>query len=195
MAKTVTVFCGSSGGPPAYQDVARELAKELGKNGLELCYGGGHVGLMGILADTALSCGVKVTGIIPKHLFDREIGHTSLTELLIVGSMHERKFKMAERGDIFIALPGGFGTLDEFFEIITWAQIGLHTKPCGILNFDGFFDDLIKWMDNATSKGYVKQQHRDMLIISDNPQELLTLTLQYENKVAPKWSDNARIES
>jgi uncharacterized protein (TIGR00730 family) len=196
MAKKVTVFCGSySGQGQTYENLARTLAKEIANLGLELVYGGGHVGLMGILADAALAAGVRVTGVIPRHLYDREIAHRNLTELIVVESMHERKFKMAERGDIYVAMPGGFGTLEELFEMITWAQIGLHTKPCALLNAEGFYDGLIQWMDHATVYGFIDQPHRDMLIISSKPAELLEKALEYQHRVEPKWNSRAAVET
>lgn len=196
MAKKVTVFCGSSyGRGPAFENLTRQLAGEIARNNLELVYGGGQVGLMGILADTALSLGVRVTGVIPRQLYEKEIAHRKLSELVVVDSMHQRKFKMAELGDIFVALPGGFGTLDEMFEILTWAQLGLHSKACALLNFDGFYDGLIQWMDHATVSGFITAPHRDMLIVADNAETLMNRALAYEHKVSPKWSTAAAVES
>ena len=196
MPKSVTVFCGSSlGTSNVYKNTARELGEQIAKLGLRLVYGGAHVGLMGVMADTALSCGAEVIGVMPRQLYDREIGHTGLTELLIVGSMHERKFKMAELGDIYLAMPGGFGTLDEFFEIVTWSQIGLHTKACVLLNANGFYNDLITWIDHATAQGFIKREHRDMIIIGDDAEAVLRRAIDYEHRVQPKWSAEAAVES
>lgn len=191
-----TVFCGSSlGKVPAFEKAIVDLGRELARQQLELVYGGGHVGLMGVLADAALASGVRVTGVIPQHLFEREVGHSGLSELIIVKSMHERKFKMAELGDIFIAAPGGFGTLDEFFEVLTWSQLGLHGKACALLNVEGYFDALIAWMDNAARSSFVPQSHRDMLIIDSEPASLLTRALAYRHSIQPKWSEAAELES
>ncbi len=172
--KHVCVFCGShSGGPAVYAEAARHLGAMLAGRGLGLVYGAGHVGLMGVLADAVLAAGGRVVGVIPKELVDRELAHTGLSELLIVETMHQRKALMAERSDAFLALPGGYGTLDETFEILTWAQLGLHAKPVGLLNVAGFFDGLLAWLDHASREGFLKRKHRELLAVDDDAGQLL----------------------
>jgi uncharacterized protein (TIGR00730 family) len=156
-----------------YADAARRLGVLLADRGIGLVYGAGHVGLMGILADAVLSAGGCVVGVIPQGLVDRELAHTGLTELIVVDTMHQRKALMAERSDAFIALPGGYGTLDETFEILTWAQLGLHTKPIGVLNVAGFFDGLLSWLDHAVQEGFIKTRHRDLLVVDADAERLL----------------------
>ena len=159
------VFCGSNSGVnPAFAAAAADLARCLAGAGIGIVYGGGKVGLMGVLADAALAEGGEVIGVIPRMLVDREIAHRGLTELRVVGSMHERKALMADISDGFIAMPGGFGTLDEFCEILTWTQLGLQQKPIGILNVDGFFDRLLDAFDHAVAEQFVKPKHRDMIV-------------------------------
>lgn len=173
---SLAVFCGSSSGShPSHVQIARELGEQLGWHGITLVYGGGRVGLMGHLADGALSAGGKVVGVIPKSLFEKEIGHTGLSELIVTNTMHERKFIMADRASAFIGLPGGFGTLDELFEILTWAQLGIHTKPVGLLNINGFFDKLLNWLSQVVlSEGFIKQQHlQNLIVVSDSVKQLL----------------------
>jgi uncharacterized protein (TIGR00730 family) len=170
----VCVFCGSSSGNrPIYAEAAAELGHELARQGIELVYGGGHVGLMGSLADGALSARGRVIGVMPKSMIEREIGHAGITEMHIVGSMHERKARMAELADAFIALPGGYGTLDEFCEILTWAQLGIHAKPCGILNCGEYFQFLLQMFDHAVREGLLNRIYRDMILVDDNPRQLL----------------------
>src|SRR5580700_8136864 len=162
---SICVFCGSSSGRnPSYQDAARATGQALARAGLRLIYGGGRVGLMGTLADTVLSAGGHVTGIIPRALWEREIAHQGLTELRVVEDMHERKKFMAEMADGFIALPGGAGTLEEIFEQWTWSQLGIHTKPCGLLNVDGYFDPLRKMIEQMTTEGFLRPEHASMLV-------------------------------
>ena len=174
----VCVFCGSStGNRPQYADAAKRLGAAIARQGLELVYGAGHVGLMGILADAALAAGGRVVGVIPRSLVDRELAHTGLSELLVVESMHERKALMAERSQAFIALPGGYGTLDELFEILTWAQLGLHSKPVGLVNVADYFDPLLMWFDSAVEDGLLRAKHRAMLLIGDEPEEVLERVL------------------
>jgi uncharacterized protein (TIGR00730 family) len=171
--KNVCVFCGSRGGGPIYADAARSLGALLAGRGLALVYGAGHVGLMGVLADAVLAAGGRVVGVIPQGLVDRELAHTGLTELIVVDTMHQRKAVMAERSDAFLALPGGYGTLDETFEILTWAQLGLHAKPVGLLNVAGYFDGLLSWLDHALREGFVKPAHRELLAVDDDAGRLL----------------------
>jgi uncharacterized protein (TIGR00730 family) len=168
------VFCGSNpGAKPSYTAAAAQLARCLVANGIGIVYGGGHVGLMGALADAALDQGGEVIGVIPRFLVDREIAHRGITDLRIVDSMHERKALMADLVDAFIALPGGFGTLDEFCEILTWTQLGLITKPIGILNVDGYFDRLLDLFDHAVAERFVKPMHRDMIVTDDSVESLI----------------------
>jgi uncharacterized protein (TIGR00730 family) len=156
-----------------YSDAARQLGRLLAGRGLGLVYGGGHVGLMGILADAVLTAGGRVVGVIPQDLVDRELAHTGLSELIVVDTMHQRKAIMAERSDAFVALPGGYGTLDETFEILTWAQLGLHDKPVGLLNVSGFFDGLLAWIDRAVREDFVKPKNRELLTVDDDAERLL----------------------
>jgi uncharacterized protein (TIGR00730 family) len=168
------VFCGSSpGNRPSYAAAAASLARCLVANGIGIVYGGGKVGLMGALADAALAEGGEVIGVIPRALVEREIAHRGLSDLRIVGSMHERKALMADLSDAFIAMPGGYGTLDEFCEILTWTQLGLIAKPCGVLNVDGYFDRLLDLFDHAVAEQFVKPKHRDMIVTDDNAHALV----------------------
>ena len=172
--RSICVFCGSATGTrPEYADAARRLGDAIARRGLELVYGAGHIGLMGILADAALAAGGRVVGMIPRSLVDRELAHKGLSEIHVVESMHARKALMADRADAFLALPGGFGTLDELFEILTWAQIGIHAKPIGLINVAGYFDPLLAWIDGAVEGGLVREKHRAMLLVGDDAEELL----------------------
>ena len=169
----ITVFCASSAGfDPQYGDAARALGQFLVKQNITLVYGGGRVGLMGILADAVLAGGGQVIGVIPQFLLDLEVGHTGLTELLVVKSMHERKLRMAELGDGVIALPGGFGTLEELIEILTWSQLALHGKPVGILNTNGYYNLLRQFFDHMVGEGLLKPQNRDLAIFEDDIERL-----------------------
>ncbi|GAC1654077.1 MAG: TIGR00730 family Rossman fold protein [Vulcanimicrobiaceae bacterium] len=162
--RTICVFCGSKNGRnSAYAQAAAELGAQLAARGTGIVYGGGQVGLMGVLADSALAAGGRVVGVIPKALAKREIAHHGLTELHVVGSMHERKAIMAEMSDAFIALPGGYGTLDEFFEAVTWLQLGLHERPIGLLNVEGYFDPLIAMIDAAVREDFVSSRNRSLV--------------------------------
>ncbi len=186
--KSITVFCGSSfGSEDIYKEQAFLLGKTLAKNNIQLIYGGANVGLMGAVADGALQSGGKVVGVLPYFLQSKEIAHKQLTELILVETMHERKTKMNELCDGVIVLPGGYGTLEEFFEMITWAQLGLHQKPIGILNIDGFYDDLINLVQNMVEKGFLKQINRDMLLISNDIGNLLEKMKNYEAPTVGKW--------
>ncbi|MBR9970379.1 TIGR00730 family Rossman fold protein [Magnetospirillum sulfuroxidans] len=172
--RRVCVFCGSNPGiRPEYADAARGLAAALVARGLELVYGGGNVGLMGIVADAVMTAGGTVTGIIPEALMRMEAGHRDVSRLHVVGSMHERKAMMAEMSDAFIALPGGIGTLEEVFEVWTWGQLGLHAKPAGFLDVGGFYRHLHAFLDHMTAEGFLKQRHRDMVTLSSDPMVLL----------------------
>ncbi len=187
--RRVCVYCGSSTGKrPAYADAARELADVLVRHELELVYGGADKGIMGIIADTVLELGGKVHGVIPKMLTDKEIAHQGLTELHVVASMHERKTMMAALSDGFIAMPGGYGTLEEIIEIITWGQLRFHDKPCGLLNTDSYFDDLLAYLDHAYKEGFLRRENRDMLLVDRDPAGLIQ---QFERYTAPhveKWT-------
>ncbi|MFQ3593117.1 MAG: TIGR00730 family Rossman fold protein [Gemmataceae bacterium] len=172
--KSICVFCGSSNGlDPAYSDATRRVAIEMAARKLILVYGAGDVGLMGILADAMLAAGGLVIGFIPRALVDREVAHHGITELHVVETMHERKAHMADRASAFLALPGGFGTLDELFEILTWAQLGIHRKPIGLLNVRGFFNPLLSWIDHALQEGFLRAKHRDLLLVDDDPERLV----------------------
>ena len=174
MLRRICVFCGSSSGArPVYQQAAQTVGQLLCRRGIELVYGGGRVGLMGIVANACLNEGGRVIGVIPQALADKEVAHTGLTELRIVTSMHERKSLMADLSDAFMALPGGFGTWEEFFEVLTWAQLGIHRKACGVLNVGGYYDPLLQMADRALSEGFVREMHRDLLLSDADPEQLL----------------------
>jgi uncharacterized protein (TIGR00730 family) len=191
--KRICVYCGSSPGDrPVYAEQARELGRRLAARGLGLVYGGGHVGLMGTIADATLAAGGEVIGIIPQRLVDAELAHRGLTSLEIVDSMHARKARMAELSDAFIALPGGFGTLDELFEILTWAQLGLHGKPCGLVEVENYFAPLVAWADGAVAAGFVRPAHRDLLMIDTDQERLLERLAAHEPVAISKWVDLAR---
>lgn len=192
--KSITVFCGSSfGTDDIFKDHAFLLGQTLAQQHIQLIYGGADVGLMGAVADGTLSEGGKAIGVLPHFLQSKEIAHKNLTELIIVETMHERKTKMNDLCDGVIVLPGGYGTLEEFFEMITWAQLGLHTKPIGILNIDGFYDDLIRLVQTMVDKGFLKQVNRDMLLISANIEELLERMKNYEAPTVGKWISKGKI--
>jgi uncharacterized protein (TIGR00730 family) len=168
------VFCGSRGGnDPRFAQAAIEVGTLMAKRRIGLVYGGGRVGLMGLLADAARAEGGEVIGVIPQALADREVAHSGLTELRVVDSMHERKALMGELSDGFIALPGGFGTLEEFCEVITWSQLGIHRKPCGILNVAGYFDHLIAMFDHAVARGFISDDNRGIVLEATRPEEII----------------------
>ncbi len=172
--KRICVFCGSSvGTPPAYAAAARELGRTLTERGLGIVFGGGKVGLMGVLADAALEVGGEAIGVIPEALVAREIGHNGLTELHVVRSMHERKTLMADLADAFIALPGGYGTFEEFFEAVTWTQLGIHKKPCGLLNVEGYYDALLALLNRAVADGFVREANRSLVLDAPDVATLL----------------------
>jgi uncharacterized protein (TIGR00730 family) len=174
MLRNITVFCGSSAGlSPLHADKARRVGCWLAERGIGLVYGGGRVGLMGVLADACLRAGGRVVGVIPKALADKEVAHTGLTELHIVGSMHARKALMAERCDAFLALPGGYGTWDELFEALTWTQLGIQRKACGLLNVGGYYDALIAMVDRAVAEGFIRREHRGLLLADTDVAALL----------------------
>ena len=172
--KRICVFCGSSvGSRPQHAVAARELGRTLAERGLGIVFGGGKVGLMGVLADTALAAGGEAIGVIPEALVAREIGHNGLTKLHVVHSMHQRKTLMADLADAFIALPGGYGTFEEFFEAVTWTQLGIHTKPCGLLNVDGYYDALLALLDRAVRDGFIQKKNRRLVIDAPDVPTLL----------------------
>jgi uncharacterized protein (TIGR00730 family) len=186
------IFCGSSpGARPEYADATIELARLLTARGIGVVYGGASVGLMGLLADTALEAGGEVIGVIPDALERKEVAHRGLTDLRIVGSMHERKALMAELSEGFIALPGGSGTLEELFEVFTWAQLGLHRKPCALLNAAGYYDGLTAFLDQAVTERFMKAEHRAMLLCEDTPAAVLDALDRYEPPAVDKWIDRA----
>jgi hypothetical protein len=188
--KRICVFCGSSSGAsPVFAGAARDLGATLAKRGLGLVYGGGNIGLMGILADAVLAHGGEVIGVIPRAMVDRELAHRGVTELRIVRSMHERKALMAELADAFIALPGGYGTLEEFCEIITWSQLGLHRKPCGLLNVHGFYDPLLAQIERAVRDRFIRAEHRALIRVQEKPEPLLQRLLQAQPPSVHKWLD------
>lgn len=184
----VCVFCGSSTGTrPVYADAAREMGRLLAGRGIGLVYGGGNVGLMGILADAVLAAGGEVIGVIPQALADREVAHTGITTLHVVDSMHTRKAMMAELSDAFVAMPGGVGTFEEFFEAVTWTQLGLHRKPCALLNVDEFYAPLVTSIDRAVSDGFIKPLHRASIVVDSDPVRLLDTLSTIELPDVPKW--------
>jgi len=182
--KRICVYCGSNAGSRSvYADAARELADVLVRHDLELVYGGADRGIMGVIADAVLELGGKVHGVIPKMLCEKELAHQHLTELHIVSSMHQRKTMMAALSDGFIAMPGGYGTLEEIIEIITWGQLKFHDKPCGLLNVDGYFDHLLRYLDHATTEGFLRAENRNMLLCAETAVDLVR---QFETYTAPK---------
>jgi uncharacterized protein (TIGR00730 family) len=172
--RNICVFTGSRhGSRPDYAEAAGALGRELVARGYGLVYGGGNVGLMDIVANTVLDLNGNVIGVIPNSLVSKEVAHRGLTELRVVGSMHERKAVMAELSDGFIAMPGGIGTMEEFFEVLSWAQLGLHEKPCGLLNVSGYYDQLIQFLDHAVSDDFIKPKHRSLMLVQENSGKLL----------------------
>ncbi|MEG1024466.1 MAG: TIGR00730 family Rossman fold protein, partial [Flavobacterium sp.] len=190
----ITVFCASSfGTEKIYEEQANALGKTLAEQNIELVYGGANVGLMGAVADGALNAGGKVIGVLPNFLRSKEIAHHGLTELILVESMHERKTKMNDLCDGVIALPGGFGTLEELFEMLTWAQLGLHKKPIAILNINGFYDSLIELLKGMVEKGLLKDVNQKMLLVSDNIEDLLNKMRNYVPPTVGKWIDKEQL--
>ncbi|MGW9333688.1 LOG family protein [Bosea sp. NPDC055594] len=186
--KSVCVFCGSSpGNDPIHAEGARAMGAEIARRGLTLVYGGGAVGLMGIVADAALAAGGEVHGVIPRALREKEVGHNGLTRLEVVETMHIRKARMAELSDGFIAMSGGIGTFEEIFEIWTWGQLGIHGKPLGFFNIAGFYDPLAAFLDNTASAGFLRQAHRDMAMTESEPAALLDKMAAYKPLAQIKW--------
>ena len=177
--RSICVFCGSSSGArPQYAAAARELGGLLAHRGIKVVYGGGHVGMMGELADAALAAGGAVVGVIPQHLMRPEVAHQRLDELVVVESMHTRKRTMSERADAFAVLPGGFGTFEEMFEMVTWLQLRLHSKPVGLVNCLGYFDHLLAFLHHAAEEGFIRPQHRNLLLVAPTPSLLVSRLLQ-----------------
>ncbi len=190
--KRICIFAGSSAGVrPEYSATAADLGTVMASRGIELVYGGARVGLMGAVADAVLAGGGRVTGVIPKALVEKEVAHNGLTDLHIVTSMHERKALMADLSDAFIALPGGWGTLDEMFEILTWAQLGLHRKPCGLLNVLGYFDRLLSFLDHTMEQGFVRREYGSLLSVAHAPAPLLDSLQSQTPPAVEKWFDIA----
>jgi hypothetical protein len=188
--KRVCVFCGSSkGARPEYEIAARAMGQALVKRGIGLVYGGGYVGLMGVIADTVMKAGGEAIGVIPKALFEKEVGHRGITELRIVGSMHERKALMADLSDAFVAMPGGYGTFEEFCEVLTWAQLGFHRKPCGLLNVGNYYAPLLTLFDQAVSERFVKIEHRSLILKETDPERMLDILESYTPPMLDKWID------
>ncbi len=187
--RRVCVFCGScAGSREVYATGARRLGEALAARGLGLVFGGGHVGLMGVVADAVLKAGGEAVGVIPQALMDKELAHGGLSELHVVTTMHQRKALMADLSDGFVALPGGFGTADELFEILTWGQLGLHAKPVGLLDTVGYFDPLLEWLDVAVREGFLRPQHRALLLRADDPDRMLDLLRDFcPAAETPKW--------
>lgn len=192
--KSITVFCASSfGTDEEFVEQTKLLGEALAKQGIRLIYGGAKVGLMGVIADSVLEAGGEVTGVLTYFLQDKEVAHTGLTELIMVDSMHQRKTRMNDLCEGVIALPGGFGTLEELFEMLTWGQLGLHQKPIGLLNVNGFYDDLVNLLDNMCSKGLLKEVNRQMLLVSDNLNDLLSQMKNYTPPAVGKWIDKNEV--
>jgi uncharacterized protein (TIGR00730 family) len=188
--KSICVYCGSSTGASAtYSDAARALAAEMVSQGIALVYGGGKVGLMGVIADEVMRLGGEATGVIPRALLDKEVGHHGLTRLHVVKDMHERKAMMAALSDGFIGMPGGMGTLEELFEVLTWAQLGLHAKPIGVLNADGFYDGLIRFVDHLVAQQFVRPDHRSLLMHEADPAALVRRFRQFVPTARAKWTN------
>lgn len=189
----VCVFCGSSAGDaPVYLEAARAMGRLLAERGIGVVYGGGGIGLMGAVADAAMQAGGEVIGVIPRHLWDWEVGHPDLTETRIVDNMHERKATMAELSDAFIALPGGIGTMEEFFEVWTWAQLKLHDKPCGLLNVAGYFDHLLGFLDTMVAHRFLHERHRHMIEVQGDAALLVERLQGYAPPVVERWFDKSK---
>lgn len=189
MMRRVCVFCGSSFGARAeYRDAAERFALMLAESGIGLVYGGAKVGLMGAVADAAMAAGGEVIGVLPRSMVAREIAHEGITELLLVDTLHERKARMAALSDAFVALPGGLGTFEEFFEVVSWAQIGLHNKPCALLNTAGFYDGLLPFLDTSVAEGFVRPESRDLILAESEPGALLRRLREYVPPKYDRWS-------
>jgi uncharacterized protein (TIGR00730 family) len=194
--KSICVYCGSSPGVhPEYADQAALFGTRLAAQGIALIYGGGKVGLMGVVADAVLAAGGRVIGVIPRQLVEKEVAHKGLTELVVVETMHQRKTRMFELADAFVALPGGFGTLDEMFEMLTWAQLGMHAYPCAFLDVRGFYDGLRKSMDHMVQEGFVRAAQRENVWFGEDIEALFTWMHSYETSYTPKWIPDTATDS
>ena len=190
MIQAICVFCGANYGKrPSYRESARRVGEILAKRGITLVYGGGNVGLMGALADACLEKGGRVVGVIPRALKEKEIAHKDLSEMHVVGSMHERKAMMADLADAFLTLPGGFGTWDEFCEALTWSQLGLQKKACAFLNVEGYYDALLAMTQRASEDGFIRPEHRELLLVDTDPERIVERLQDYEVPYVPKWVD------
>lgn len=188
--RSVCIFCGSNTGrEAAYAEATRALVRALAAAGIRIVYGGGNIGLMGVVGQAALEAGAHVVGVTPRKLLEREVVHTGLTELHVVDSMHERKVMMAEISDAFIALPGGMGTLDEIFEMITLNQLGMQRKPCGLYNISGFYDGLCDFLDHAVAERFIRAEHRDMIVVADEPGPMIRHLQDWTMPEVSKWMD------
>ena len=189
--QSVCIFCGSNTGREAlYAEATRALVQALAAAGIRIVYGGGNIGLMGVVGQAALEAGAHVIGVTPRKLLEREVVHTGLSELHVVDSMHERKVMMAEMSDAFIALPGGMGTLDEIFEMLTLNQLGMQRKACGFYNVAGFFDSLCDFLDHAVAERFIRAEHRDMIMVADDPVSMITRLRQWKMPEVSKWMDH-----
>lgn len=192
--KRICVYCGSSEGAyPIYKQTAHQFGKTLVKQNLALVYGGATVGTMGAIADAVMAEGGEVYGVIPKGLFGREVPHHDITQLDIVDSMHARKARMAELADAFVALPGGIGTFEELFETLSWSQLGIHQKPMGLLNVNGFYDKLLSFLDDAVQNGFVKAKHRELLVVDTDPESLIEKIKGFQPPLVSKWMGEEEI--
>ena len=184
------IFCGSAVGARAsYTEAAQRLGALLAKRGIGLVYGGGNVGLMGVIADTVMAAGGTAIGVMPRNLIAREIGHAGITELRVVDTMHQRKALMADLSSAFIALPGGYGTFDEFFEVVTWTQLGLHRKGCGLLNIEGYYDPFVAMLDRAVAEGFIKSENRALVLDDASADRLLDRVLAFHPPATEQWLD------
>jgi uncharacterized protein (TIGR00730 family) len=186
----ICVYCGSNAGAnPAYLEAARSVGRGLAERGIRIVYGGARVGMMGVLADAAREAGGEVVGVMPRQMMDREIGHTGIDDLRVVGSMHERKALMVELSDAFVALPGGIGTLDELFEAYTWAQLGIHAKPLGILDVADYYSRLVAFLDHAVVERFLRPETRDLLVVAEDLDALLYELRVWQPATVAKWID------
>lgn len=193
---TLCVYCGSSSGRhPEYAEQAKAFGTEMARRGIRLIYGGGNVGLMGVVADAVLAGGGLVTGVIPRQLVDREVAHKGLTELVVVDTMHQRKTRMFELAEAFVALPGGFGTMDEMFEMLTWAQLGLHRCPCAFLDVRGYYRDLRTMVDHMVDERFVREAQRDSVWFGEDIPALFDWMSHYEGGYQPKWIDHDSVHA
>ncbi len=191
--RRLCVFCGANPGiRESYKSAAAELGSLLAQKKIGLVYGGGRTGLMGVIADAALAAGGEVTGIIPESLVAKEVAHDRLTDLRVVRSMHERKAMMADMSDAFVAMPGGFGTFEEWFEVVTWSQLGIHQKACGLLNVDGFYTPLLAMVEHAANEGFIRPQHQSITIAAPAPIELLGLLEAWVPPTVEKWVEKSK---